>query len=247
MWCEAEARVICPPALCATAALRDRAEPQHWSPHAEGPQDLLADHLGHGDEHCRAVCLARGPQGASLTWGWGCLPRPGRFWRAGTLHAPRRRICRSSSSWEGDVASRVMVLGCPAAWGEGREATAAGRGALWDGMVSVPLSRPRGPAAGGRAHSPLFLGTPQCWQWLSSLLRPQARYPQPVHCPPPCLTSPLPSPSPPLLPPAPALGSSTSRGFRPPSSPRSVSQSPSLGLALTNHPINPILLILLDP
>lgn len=37
VWCEAEAGVIRPPALCAATAPMDRTEPQRWSPHPEGP------------------------------------------------------------------------------------------------------------------------------------------------------------------------------------------------------------------
>jgi len=96
VWAE-EAGVICPPALCATTALSPSVGPLAL----RDPQDLLTEGLGRGDERCRAGCLARGLQGASLTRGWGWLTRPGRFWRTRTLRAPRRCVCRSSSSRDG--------------------------------------------------------------------------------------------------------------------------------------------------
>lgn len=78
-------------------------------------------------------------------------------------------------------------------------------------------------------------------------MRPGA--PQPGRVPPP--PSPIPllsSPPATLLAPAPPWGHHERLLPVLSSSPtRSVFQSPSPGLSLTNHPINPILLILLDP
>lgn len=141
-------------------------------------------------------------------------------------------------------------------------ATAAGRGELWDGTVPPlrpstapvpdpnPIPVPEAPPRIWISLAPVLLGAGggRCSQCLSCSLGHEARCPQPGCVPPP----PAPScSSPPLLPLSshqPRRGGTTS-GFTLscPSQPRSVFQSPSLGLSLTNHPINPILLILLDP
>lgn len=88
----------------------------------------------------------------------------------------------------------------------------------------------------------------RCAWGLSRSLGHEARCPQPGPCPPPSPIPLLSSPPATLLAPAPPWGHHERLLPVLSSSPtRSVFQSPSPGLSLTNHPINPILLILLDP
>lgn len=119
-----------------------------------------------------------------------------------------------------------MVPGHPAGWGGGGGATAAGRGALWDGMVCPPPQ----PST----HPSPIPGDRSCRGWRGSL--PSVLADTPVlavalqlaqatgkvttasslpSTPPPPVASPLSPPSPPLPSPAPPGGQQDHEGVHP--------------------------------
>lgn len=177
VWCEAEAGVICPPALCARrTGLSPSIGPLTLRDLETSLQNILATAMSAAEPRA----WHRGSKGLRLPGAGAAQPLLGGFREPGpSMHrdAVSSKAVHPGSRagrWYRDTRQGGEGVGGP----QQLEEECFGMGWCVPHPSPAPIPLPSlgtAPAVGGGARSPLFLLIPQCWRWLSSLLRPQAR------------------------------------------------------------------------